>query len=306
MTATRTSVAIVLAAMLWAAPMEVTASGELDRAKELYRSAAYDEALGILDTISAGEGEDPTEIYEYRVFCLVALDRRDDARKAMVALITANPMYAMSEAVASPRVRTMFSEARRSLLPEIIRRAYADAKASFDRKDAKALAQFDRVLAMLKDPDVAGNEALSDLTTVATGFRDLSKALAAPVAAAPVAEPKETARPAPAPVPPILVAPVVISQPVPNPQLREEREWDGEIEVTINDRGRVSGARMTRPIHPVFDQQLIRAAMTWTYRPALRDGVPTAFVKQITIHVDTRPPCGERVTGPCRPAATGR
>ena len=57
----------------------------------------------------------------------------------------------MSETDASPRVRSMFSDVRRSLMPAVVQSAYAEAKASFDRKDPNALAQFDRVLVLLKD-----------------------------------------------------------------------------------------------------------------------------------------------------------
>ena len=57
---------------------------QLDRAKELYRSAAYDEALGVLDSIRATAPPTETlEVSEYRVFCLVALDRKDEARNAI-------------------------------------------------------------------------------------------------------------------------------------------------------------------------------------------------------------------------------
>src|SRR5678815_4116082 len=83
---------------------------QLDRAKELYRSAAYDEALGVLDAIRATAPSPETlEVSEYRVFCLVALDRKDEARNAIAALISANPFYELSEAQASPRVRAVFS-----------------------------------------------------------------------------------------------------------------------------------------------------------------------------------------------------
>jgi TonB family protein len=302
MTVTRTSLALVIAATLWAArPIGVIASDELDRAKELYRSAAYDEALDLLDDIPTANSSEGIEVNEYRVFCLVALDRKDDARKAMATLVTASPSYAMSETEAAPRVRTMFAEVRRSLLPSVIQRLYADAKASFDRKDPKALGQFERVLTLLKDRDVAGNSALADLTTVATGFRDLSKALIAASPATPPPPANRVEAPAPsAAIAPVLVPPVVISQAVPIAQLREEREWNGEIEVTIDDRGRVISARMTKPIHPVYDQQLLRAAQSWTYKPALRDGFPIPFVKVITINLDTRPVCTSRNTDGCR------
>jgi TonB family protein len=282
----------------------LTASEELNRAKDLYRSAAYDEALTILNELPPGaEVSEAIEAREYRVFCLVALDRKDDAKKVMAELITVNPLYAMSENDAPPRVRTMFTEVRRGLLPIVVQRSYADAKALFDAKDPKATAAFDRVLTLIRDPDVAGNTSLADLATIASGFRDLSRALAAvPPPAPPAATP-----PPPAAAPAVRVAssaPIVpavaLSQAVPIPQLRDEREWDGQLEVTIDESGRVASARMIRPIHPVYDQQLIRAAMAWTYRPAQRDGTPTAFVKVIPIHVDTRPECTDRMTRPCR------
>ena len=303
MNARRSTIAAALAATVWLTLVpNLTASEELTRAKELYRSAAYDEALALLDSLpAAGNPADAMGVREYRVFCLVALDRKDDARKAMAALITADPLYAMSETAASPRVRAMFTEVRRSILPDIVQRAYTDAKALFDKKDPQAAAEFDRVLVLLADPDVKANPGLNDLSTVAIGFRDLSKALAA-APPAPVASLSDTAPPRE----PVMVAPVVVSQPVPIPQIREEREWDGEVEVTINTNGRVIAARMIKPIHPAYDQQLVRAALQWTYKPALRDGVPTPYVKQISVHVDTRPECSAHVIGPCRPAAPAR
>mgnify|MGYP003693705043 CR=1 FL=1 len=83
----------------------------LGRAKDLYRSAAYDEALGVLDSIAATTPlVDSVEVNEYRVFCLVALDRKDEARNAISALVSANPSYQLSEAQASPRVRAAFKE----------------------------------------------------------------------------------------------------------------------------------------------------------------------------------------------------
>lgn len=311
MFASRRTIAIATAATWLALATGIGASEELDKAKELYRSAAYDEALTLLDGLPAAAAPaEAMEAREYRVFCLVALDRRDDAKRAMEALVKADPLYAMSEAEASPRVRTMFADVRRAMLPSIVQSAYADAKALFDSKDPKATASFDRVLTLLKDPDVAGNAGLADLTTVASGFRDLSRALEATAPAAPSRPPTATppptaaagaARPAAPTVIPVLVPPVAISQAVPVPQVREERVWDGEVEVAIDATGKVTAARMTKPIHPVYDQQLIRAAMQWTYKPATRDGAPATYTKQITIHVDSRPECSPSVTRSCRP-----
>jgi len=100
--------AVSLAAAAWIMLTSgLTASDELDRAKDLYRSAAYDEALTVLEALpTAAAAAEMREAREYRVFCLVALDRKDDAKKVIAELVTSDPMYAMSENEASPRVRT--------------------------------------------------------------------------------------------------------------------------------------------------------------------------------------------------------
>jgi TonB family protein len=196
----------------------------------------------------------------------------------------------------------MFSEVRKSVLPGLAQRAYADAKAAFDRKDADTTDRFERVLLLLRDPDVAADPALADLATVAIGFRDLSKASSpAPVAtSAPSAVSPRRATAAPASTG-VIVPPSAISQPFPPLQLREAREWDGEVEVVIDPSGKVVSARMTKSIHPQYDAVLLRAAKGWTYQPATKDGVPTQMVKLVTVHLDSRPVCGPRVRGDCRP-----
>ena len=95
---------------------------------------------------------------------------------------------------------------------------------------------------------------------------------------------------------------MAISQTLPLPQMRDRREWDGEVEVVINASGKVVSARMTKPIDPLYDTQLLRAAREWTYKPALKDGVPTQMVKLVAVHLDSRPACSSRVNVGCRPA----
>src|SRR5438477_352003 len=98
---------------------------------------------------------------------------------------------------ASPRVRLAFRDVRRRILPGIIQQKYADAKAAFDRKDnAIARNGFRQVLELLNDADLAtvSNRApLSEIRTLASGFRDLGTGSAQPAAPA--------ARPVVAPVP---------------------------------------------------------------------------------------------------------
>ena len=175
---TTAALACVLAGWL-AVARGVTAADTLAQAKELYASAAYDEALAVLDRLqSAAPGSETASIAEYRVFCLLALDRRDEAQKDIEGLLHTNPMYMPSADQTSPRIQGVFRDVRRQSLPKIVMERYAVAKASFEHKDPKAGPQFDDVLALLEDPDVQGASALNDLKTVVTAFRDLTKAMA--------------------------------------------------------------------------------------------------------------------------------
>jgi len=308
----RTTLAIAAVVILCAAgAARISASEDLTRAKDLYHAAAYDDALMVLSGMKVAPSE-TVEANLYRVLCLIALDRRDEAKEAMGKLIETAPLYQLPEEETSPRVRAMFAEVRKAQLPAVIQRAYAEAKAAFDRKDPDAASRFDDVLALLRDPDVAADPALADLATVATGFRDLSKAGVAPSAATPSAPPAApppaaaTSRRPPVPTPAstgVIVPPIPISQSFPPLQLREAREWDGEVEVVIDQSGKVVSARMTKSVHPQYDVILLNAAKNWTYRPATKDGVPTQMVKLVGVHLDSRPECSARVRVNCRPTA---
>ena len=191
----------------------VTASNDdLAHAKELYFSAAYDEALAKLDGLARLDGlkiigsswPEAMEVSEYRMFCLLALNRREEAEEAIELIIKVNPFYQPSDTQVSPRIVAVFQDVRRSLLPAVLQRFYADAKAAYGRKDPEATAQFDRVLALLAEVDVSRSPALADLHAAATGFRDLSRAndalIATPVASAapavaPAAAPTAAAAP---------------------------------------------------------------------------------------------------------------
>ena len=317
----RMNICVALAYVFFAG-LSASASADdaqLDHAKELYRSAAYDEALGVLDTIRATAPSTETlEVSEYRVFCLVALDRKDEARNAIATLISANPFYELSETQASPRVRAVFTEVRKSLLPSLVQSAYTEAKAAFDRKDPESAAGFERVLTLLRDPDLSSNSDLGDLAVVAAAFRDLSAARELAAAAASAAAPAPSARDnspvesaAGKPLEPAvfrdgapnLVPPAIVSQTLPPSHLAERRLWTGAIEVLIDETGKVLSARMAMPVQPTYDKQLLQAALNWKYRPATKDGMPARYIKVINVRLDTRPDCTMLVTQQCRPAA---
>jgi TonB family protein len=289
----------------------------LDRAKDLYRSAAYDEALVALDRIAAeSSGALKVEASEYRLFCLIALDRKADARVVIEAIVNADPFHVLSANEASPRVRTMFRDIRQSLLPNIVQREYNAAKEAFDKQDADAAEQFERVLTLLADPLMAPTAAMNDLRVVATGFRDLSKARVPKVefaaATAPIVTQMEATPVPPAPGagspaaaaasparsgPPVyrdgdadVVPPVTISQVLPQwivPQGTRPGAWQPEavLEVTIDESGNVVNALLRKQFHPSYDAQLMKAAMAWKYEPARRAGVPVRFAKLIAIRL---------------------
>ena len=120
---------------------DAAASDELTRAKDLYRSAAYDEALVALEQVALeSTGDIRTEANEYRLFCLIALDRKVEARTAIESMVNADPFHKIS-IQASPRVLLMFNDIRQSLLPGLVQREYATAKTSFDREDPEAACQ---------------------------------------------------------------------------------------------------------------------------------------------------------------------
>ena len=319
MSVMRSSVSVVLASVMCVTWCAVVAADDdlLGRAKDLYRSAAYDEALGVLDSIATTTSlVDSVEVNEYRVFCLVALDRKEEARNAISALVSANPSYQLSEAQASPRVRAAFKEVRQSLLPSLVQHAYADAKAAFDRKDPEAATGFERVLILLHDPDLASSSEFADLAVVAAAFRDLSAAretAAAQSQAALALSARESvaggSAPRGKPAEPLvyrdgepnLTPAVAITQTMPPTHLSERRLWTGAIEILIDETGKVLSAHMATPVQATYDKQLIQAALNWKYRPALKDGMPARYIKIINVRVDSRPDCSIAVMTQCRP-----
>ena len=303
MTTARRSALLVTIGLLLLSSVAAAGDETIDRVKDLYRTAAYEEALAVLDQMAKDQASpSPTEAGEYRLLCLIALERRTEAHDAIAAMVNADPFYQPSQV--SPRVRTMFRDVRQSLLPGIAQRAYANAKAAFDRKDPKSSTQFEHVLTLLDDPDVAGIPTLSDLRTVVSAFRDLSNALArqpepAParvVAAAPASASAGAAAP---PIPvvyregePDLLAPEVLNQTLPRWSVPSAlsgplwRDRQGVLEVLIDENGDVISATLRKSFHPAYDAQLVKAAMGWKYKPAQKGGVPVRFLKLVNVRLD--------------------
>ncbi len=269
----------------------------LAAAKDLYAAAAYEEALNVLDTLKGSATvEDNRGIEQYRAFCLLALGRKTDAERAIEEVVSAEPMYQPDDDV-SPRVRTVFADVRRRMLPAIAQQKYAQAKATFDRKEYPAAAeQFKALLDVMNDPtlDLNRQPGLADLRVLAGGFMDLAAAAATPPPVPePAPAPSMASVPAPVAPPQIFAAtdrdvvpPVVVRQEFPRwpraivPNVPAGR---GVLEVLVTEAGDVDGATMREPVNPVYDRMVVSAAKTWKYRPATKDGQPVKYRKLIQV-----------------------
>jgi hypothetical protein len=285
--------AIVLAswAVLFAAHA-AAANDPLALAKDLYASAAYEEALTVLAQVDHAPESEAVEVDVYRAFCFLALGRVDEGRKAMQKIVEANPSFHPSDAQMSPRLVDAFRDVRRQVLPSIVRQTYTEARAAFDRKDtAVARRQFTRTMELLNDADLSESHELGDLRMLSTGFLDL------------IAVSQVTPQPAPVSAAPQLIAsplipsiyddtdprirpPVAVSQPYPSWRRPKEdaRSHGGTLSVVIDENGDVIAASTQGDLLS-YDVPLTRAAQSWKFRPATKDGVPVKYRKVIAIHL---------------------
>jgi len=287
-------------------------------ARELYASADYGRALEMLDRLAAANPTaDRQAIDLYRTLCLVALDRTMEADEVVAAMIAREPLYRPPESEIPPRVRPMFSDKRRAMLPGIIQSRYERAKEAFDRSDYRTAAdEFTQLLLELADPDIAteaSRNPLADLRVLAVGFKDLAFRALAPPPPPPAPEPPAST-PAPAPPPPAVaeelpasvapptapriyeaadtdvIPPVTLNQDIPPLHRPIAAERSGIVVVVIDEAGRVESAVVTQSFDGYYDLLLLQAAKRWRYRPATRDGVAVKYRKavQLTLSPQTK------------------
>lgn len=281
-----------------AAPLQ---DDPLAAAQELYTNAAYHDALGAFDRLAENPAPSPREratIHHYRALCLLALNRPQDATAAIEAMVGADPMYSPPQDELSPRTRQTFVQVQRRVLPSIAQERYARAKSTYQGgRPKEAVAEFDRVLEILDVIAATGDAPplMADLRVLANGFRQLASAAAVPF---PTPEPPSAStaaspaggndRQVAAALRPITVTPpVTLRQDVPPwpPGVPFPEPAVAVIEVVIGPEGRVLEARMQKTLNPRYDQLLLAAARNWTYRPAMRDGQPTPFVKAVRVEL---------------------
>jgi len=254
--------------------------------RSLYESASYEEALTRMASLEpAGR---TTMLEQYRAFCLIALGRTEEAAQVIERTVQNNPDFVPSASDASPRVRAVFENTRRKLLPAIIKSAYASAKTSFSTGDfVLATTGFTRVLNLTNSLGSDVPQELADLKLVAKEFMDLStQRMQAHTAASADPPPAAMAdRPAAAPVTTTPAA--VVSQKLPAWTRRDGSSGGlvpltGEVLISIDETGHVVDARITRASDPNYDRQVLDAARQWRYTPATRNGVPLPSEKVIS------------------------
>jgi TonB family protein len=287
-----------LLALLLAVTTLATAEDALATARELYASAAYEDALAILNKLPPNQPVDQVRTADqYRALCLLALGRTQEAEHAIEAVIAGDPSFRPASDV-SPRVRATFGDVRKRMLPVIIQQQYNAAKTAFDKKDFSTAANgFTQTLVMMTDPDVeavASRPPLSDLRTLASGFRDLAVTASAPPPPPPpppAPEPVQVAPPPPAAprvytaVDTNVVPPIPLQQDLPPypGQLIIPRQ--GMIDIVIDETGVVQAASITQSVTRQYDVLAVAAAKTWRYRPAMLNGVPVRYRKAVQINV---------------------
>ncbi|HEY6358038.1 MAG TPA: hypothetical protein VIX35_07320, partial [Vicinamibacterales bacterium] len=232
---------------------------DLAAARASYAAGNYEDAL---NRLAATPGDTMVgEVDEYRALCLLALGRSADAERSLEDLVTRQPLFKMSDTDISPRLITMYRDARKRLLPATARDLYTKAKTDFEQQQyAASSAEFKDLLAILDDEDLADSTStLADLRLLAEGFAKLADASAAAAVKADAPPPAPAAQPAPAPAAPseptadpggkiyneddaTVTPPVAVSAPYPTwrpPSAAFNHEYHGLLRVVIDASGHV-------------------------------------------------------------------
>jgi hypothetical protein len=296
---TQPVIAMLTLVMILAALTPSAAQESLANARQLYASADYRSALTMLNTLltATPSPQERQSIELYRTLCLVAIGNNDEANKSIEAMVSRDPLYRPNMDEVPPRLRTVFSDARKRLLPALIQERYVIAKAAFDRGDMKIASDgFTQVLLALADPDIAvaaKQPPLADLRVLASGFNDLTvRALTPPpVPVVPMTVQAPPPQVAAAPRQPLIYSqddrnvmpPVMVRQDIPQYPGRVAFDRTGVLEVVIDINGAVESATMLEGVEALYNRLLLTAAKNWMYQPARLDGAPVKYRKRIQV-----------------------
>jgi TonB-like protein len=174
----------VVALLVVAGGSWLTAQDTLSAARDLYASAAYEDALSALGRVDGADTPDVArQIEEYRAFCLFALGRTKEAESVAESLIREQPLATLEAADTSPRLERMFSDVRKRLLPSLIREQFRTARAEVDHKSFTAAERpLTEARLMIAEAEKLGvkDDGLSDLSVLVDGFLQLIKSSAEP------------------------------------------------------------------------------------------------------------------------------
>ncbi len=267
----------------------------LTRAKGLYDSASYDEALSALSEIdSLG---DVTEVEKYRALCLLALDRTKDAEQSLEHLAMTRPLFTLDGSDNSPKLVAMFEDVRKRTLPEASKQTYERARVSYEKGDfAEAMRQFRDVMAMADGAPAGSLAMMGDLKMLASGFLKLAESALVPVPDPPAAPtPVAAAVAAPGRIyhaaDTTVSAPVAIYRPIPTwerPAALNFATFEGLLELTVGPTGAVVQQAMVKAINPAYDRLLMDVARTWRFQPATIDDRPVTYRMTLSIVVPRR------------------
>lgn len=269
----------------------------LTAAKSLYQSASYQDALAALSNLPTDANLDEAD--KYRALCFLGLNRAQDAEHALEQLVTRRPLYKL-DPFDSPKLVATFHDVRTKVLPSVARTLYVTAKASFDaNKWGTASMQFNDLLALLAQPEVADQSALADLKLLADGFAKLSaqQLKIQTEVPRPAPERPRVEQTSPESKPAVsasrifsvddinVIAPVAVTQYMPNwsPSTSDPRTYSGIIELVIDEHGGVASANIIQSVSPTYDRSLIAAAKRWQYRPATLNGQPVKYRKAVGV-----------------------
>lgn len=283
-------VAAVLFAVAQQAVVPSAQQDLLDRVKLLYAAAAYEDALAAMPSGAALDTElSAGAIDQYRALCLVALNRPEEAMAAIERVITRDPLFVPQASETSPRLQSMYADARGRLIPDLAKRTYADAKSALQANNpAAARTAFQRTALLIESAPEKEKAALDDLRVLALEFSELTAGRPTSGSAAPGASAAPAgAPPAAAALPRIEAVALNQSLPpwLPPDVLARRTEYRGLIRITIGTDGKVEAATVVRPSHPQYDALALRAARQWRYAPATRGGVAVRTERDVEVHL---------------------
>jgi len=83
--------------------------------------------------------------------------------------------------------------------------------------------------------------------------------------------------------------PVALSKPMPEwrpaSQTEQKMTFEGALEFVVGEDGRVVSVRLLKSVHATYDAALLKSAMSWSFKPATKDGVAVRYRYPVSIRL---------------------